>query len=296
MNQVWNEYDTLKLVAVRDAEQAFASDARLDAEWQKLRFHARPVLAEAMVEHQGFRNQLRSHGANLVELPGDASLTLDSIYTRDNIIISPRGLILCNMGRASRTAEGPLNAQAYAVQGFEVLGRIEAPGTLEGGDFIWLDEHTAVVGRGPRTNQAGIEQLHALLGEQVELHVVPLPGVDHPDDVLHLMSIISPVDHDLAVVYKPFMPISFVEWLNARGIEFVEVPEQEFLPMGCNVLALAPREVLMLENLPETKQRLEQAGCRVQTYRGLEISRKGEGGPTCLTRPLLREKQVQYTE
>ena len=292
MNVAWNEYDALKLVAVRDAQNAFVSEARLDAEWEKLRFHTRPELSEAVVEHQAFRERLRSLGASLLELAGDTSLTLDSIYTRDNIIVSPRGLILCNMGRASRTAEGPFNAQAYAAQGFDVLGRIEAPGTLEGGDFIWLDENTAVVGLGPRTNQAGIDQLHALLGEQLELHVVPLPGVDHPDDVLHLMSIISPVDRNLAVVYKPFMPASFVDWLSARGIDFVEVPEQEFLPMACNVLALAPREVLMLENLPETKRRLEQVGCRVQTYKGLEISRKGEGGPTCLTRPLLREERV----
>ena len=291
MTIAWNEYDALKWVAVRDAKQAFVSEARLDAEWQKLRFHERPILSEAIAEHRAFRDRLRHHGARLIELAGDDSLTLDSIYTRDNIIVSPRGLILCNMGRASRTAEGPFNAQAFAAHGFEVLGEIEAPGTLEGGDFIWLDERTAAVGLGPHTNQEGIDQLRALLGKHLELHVVPLPGVDHPDDVLHLMSIISPVDVDLAVVYKPFMPESFIDWLSARGVKFVEVPEQEFLPMGCNVLALAPREVLMLENLPETKQRLEQAGCRVQTYKGLEISRKGEGGPTCLTRPLLREKK-----
>jgi len=195
------------------------------------------------------------------------------------------------MGRASRTAEGPLNAAEYEQHGFTVLGHIKYPGTLEGGDFIWLDAKTAAVALGPRTNRDGIEQLHDLLGRDVDLHVVPLPSPDHPDhpdDVLHLMSIISPLDQNLAVIYRPMMPTAFINWLEAKGMGFVEVPQAEFLPMGCNVLALAPRRVLMLENLPETKSRLEAAGCTVLTYKGLEISRKGEGGPTCLTRPLLR--------
>ena len=194
------------------------------------------------------------------------------------------------MGRASRTAEGSRNAEVFSLSGFKVRGRVEAPGTLEGGDFIWLDEKTAAVALGPRTNQAGIEQLHDLLGRDVELHVVPLPNPDHPDDVLHLMSIISPVDRNLAVIYRPMMPAAFSEWLAAKGIDFVEVPEAEFLPMGCNVLALGPRCILMLENLPITKAGLGAAGCVVETYTGLELSRKGEGGPTCLTRPLLRAR------
>ncbi len=286
--QIWNEYGTLNLVAVRAAENAFRDDARLDAEWRKLRFHQRPDLDEAIQEHRVFRARLESAGAVLIELDDDDHLTLDSIYTRDNIIVSPAGLILCNMGRASRTAEGPFNAAAYAKHGFKVAGSIEAPGTLEGGDFIWLDEKTAAVALGPRTNRAGIEQLHELLGRDVDLHVVPLPDTDHPDDVLHLMSIISPVDSDLAVIYRPMMPAAFIDWLSGKGINFIDVPEDEFLPMGCNVLALGPRNVLMLENLPGTKARLESAGCVVETYKGLEISRKGEGGPTCLTRPLMR--------
>ena len=286
--QAWNEYSALRLAGVRSAEEAFRNDAQLDSQWKNLRFHARPVLEEAIREHQVFRAELQSSGTKLIELGGHDQLTLDSIYTRDSIIVSPGGLILCNMGRASRTAEGPLNAEVFKQSGFNVRGRIEVPGTLEGGDFIWLDEKTAAVALGPRTNQAGIEQLHDLLGRDVELHVVPLPNPDHPDDVLHLMSIISPVDGDLAVVYRPMMPAGFIKWLTAKGFNFVEVPESEFLPMGCNALALGPRRVLMLENLPVTKARLEAAGCRVDTYKGLEISRKGEGGPTCLTRPLVR--------
>ena len=286
--RAWNEYGDLKLVGVRSAEHAFRDDSRLDADWQKLRFHERPILEDAIREHRAFCTKLKAAGADLIELDDNDELTLDSIYTRDNIIVSPGGLILCHMGRASRTAEGPLNAGEYEKHGFQVLGSIEAPGTLEGGDFIWLDAKTAAVALGPRTNQAGIEQLHDLLGRDVNLFVVPLPNPGHPDDVLHLMSIISPLDGDLAVIYRPMMPAAFTQWLIAKGIDFVEVPEDEFLPMGCNVLALGPRRVLMLENLPITKARLEAAGCVVETYTGLEISRKGEGGPTCLTRPLLR--------
>ena len=192
------------------------------------------------------------------------------------------------MGRASRTPEAAINAASYTALGHSIAGQISAPGTLEGGDFIWLDEHHAAVGLGPRTNAEGIRQLADILGPEVELHVVELPEPDHPDDVLHLMSIISPIDQDLALIYRPFMPAEFMAWLEKLGVAFVDVPEQEYAIMGCNVLAIAPRTTIMLENLPAVKRALEDAGCTVATYKGLEISRKGEGGPTCLTRPLER--------
>ena len=144
------------------------------------------------------------------------------------------------------------------------------------------------MGLGPRTNREGIRQLQAILGVEVALHVVDLPEPEHPDDVLHLMSIISPLDKDLALIYRAFMPESFILWLQNLGIDFVDVPEDEYLPMGCNVLAVGPRQVVMLESLPGVKSGLATAGCSVTTYKGLEISRKGEGGPTCLTRPLVR--------
>jgi N-dimethylarginine dimethylaminohydrolase len=213
MKQAWNEYGELKLVGVRGAENSFRDDTRLDAEWQKLRFHQRPSLGMAIHEHQGFRAKLRSRGAELIELDDNDELTLDSIYTRDNIIVSPGGLILCNMGRASRTPEGPINAIAYVKHGFRVAGYIEAPGTLEGGDFIWLDEKSAAVALGPRTNQAGIEQFHDLLGRDVDLHVVPLPGVDQ----IHFVSVNSQLHFHLQLslrinkrlLYRISQPIRF---------------------------------------------------------------------------------------
>ena len=284
----FNEYSTIKQVAIRSAANAFVSEVILAEQWQALRFHAKPDLAEAISEYKDFRALLSSTGANLIELSSSDSLTIDSIYTRDSILVSPKGLILCNMGRASRTPEAAINAASYTALGHPIAGQITAPGTLEGGDFIWLDEHHAAVGLGPRTNAEGIRQLADILGPEVELHVVELPEPDHPDDVLHLMSIISPLDRDLALIYRPFMPAQFIAWLEQLGVAFVDVPEQEYAIMGCNVLAIAPRTTIMLENLPAVKHGLEDAGCTVATYKGLEISRKGEGGPTCLTRPLER--------
>ncbi|WP_286828105.1 MULTISPECIES: dimethylarginine dimethylaminohydrolase family protein [Kordiimonas] len=283
-----NEYGALKVVAVRPPEHAYVSDEKVADEWERLRFYSAPKLGSAIDEHKIFTDKLRASGAEVIMLGGDDALTLDSIYARDAVLVSPKGLILCHMGRAGRRGEPAVNASAFEAAGYPVLGTIEAPGTIEGGDIIWLDDHALAVGEGPRTNAEGIRQLQGLLGPDVEVHTVPLPPPSHPEDVFHLMSMISPLDHDLALIYRPLMPDSFINWLEARGIGFVEVPEEEFIPMGCNVLALGPRNILMLDRLPETKARLEAAGCTVDTYKGDEISRKGEGGPTCLTRPLVR--------
>jgi N-dimethylarginine dimethylaminohydrolase len=284
----FNEYSPIKLLAVRSAAHAFVSDNRLDRDWESLRYHNRPELQSAIEEYNDFIEIIQRHGSELVNLHQHENLTLDSIYPRDALIVSPAGLILCNMGRLSRNHEPGINSAQLENGGFPIAGTIESPGTVEGGDFIWLDETHAAIGKGPRTNEEGIRQLQKLLGPKVELQVVPLPTPDHPDDVFHLMSMISPVDADLAVIYRPLMPKSFLSWLTKNGIQFVDVPETEFLPMGCNVLATGPRRVLMLDNLPQTRARLEASGCEVTVYKGDEISRKGEGGPTCLTRPLLR--------
>ncbi len=285
---LFNEYSQIKLMAIRPAASAFKSQTKVDQEWEVLRFHSVPEYEESLSEYNLFKQKFSDAGIKLIELPAHEDLTLDAIYVRDAAIVSPKGLILCNMGRASRNNEPTIHGEMIGAQGIPTLGRITAPGSLEGGDFIWLNDKAAAVGLGPRTNAEGIRQLGELLGPDVDLHVVPLPDPSHPDDVFHLMSMISPLDEDLSLIYRPLMPDSFIDWLEAKGMKFVEVPEEEFLPMGCNVLAIAPREVLMLENLPGTRAAMEAAGCTVHTYKGMEISRKGEGGPTCLTRPLVR--------
>ena len=287
MNQL-NEYSKISEVAIRSPLSSFVNDEKITNEWASLRFHAKPDLKKAIIEYNYFRSFLEEDGIKIIELPSSDRLTLDSIYTRDSILVCDSGVILCNMGRSSRTPEAEENFKTLANKGYKIAGQIKSPGTLEGGDFIWIDNKNAAVGLGPRTNSEGIRQLKEILGPEIDLHIVDLPDPDHPDDVLHLMSIISPLDKDLAVIYKPFMPESFLRWLTKLGIEFVEVSEVEYPLMGCNILATAPRSIIMLENLPEIKNKLKNNGCKIRLYKGDEISRKGEGGPTCLTRPLIR--------
>jgi N-dimethylarginine dimethylaminohydrolase len=193
------------------------------------------------------------------------------------------------MGKRLRANEPAAQGAAFRQLGIPVVGAIAEPGCLEGGDVIWLDDRTVAVGRGYRTNDEGIRQFRALLGDSIdELIVVPLPHWRGPGDVLHLMSLVSPVDRDLAVVYSPLLPVPFRERLLELGCTFVEVPDEEFDSMGTNVLALAPRHCVMLKGNPRTRTALERTGATVVEYKGDEISVKGAGGPTCLTRPLVR--------
>ena len=224
----FNEYSSIKQVAVRHSKDAFVSQEKLSAEWSPLRFHSMPLIDQSNDEFDLFRQILCDSGAEIIDLPPADSLTIDSIYPRDNILVSPKGLILCNMGRATRTPEAEVNMSVYKSLGYTVAGEIISPGTLEGGDFIWLDKNHAAVGLGPRTNSEGIRQLKTILGDSVHLEVVALPEPDHPDDVLHLMSIISPIDQDLALIYRPFMPASFISWLDELGVQFIEVPTLTF--------------------------------------------------------------------
>jgi dimethylargininase len=196
---------------------------------------------------------------------------------------------LLRMGKELRRDETAFHALTYGQLGIPVLGAVEEPGMVEGGDTLWLDERTLAVGRGYRTNQSGIDQLRVILG-QIDVTVVTfdLPHWHGAGECLHLLSMISPVASELAVVYPPLMAVALVQELDDRGWRTVEVPDEEFDSMGCNVLALAPGRCLMLDGNPETRRRLEAAGCEVLTYEGSEISLNRQGGPTCLTRPIWR--------
>ncbi len=283
------EYGPLARVVLKHARDAFGGDGRIGAEWRALNFTSAPDFGRAVAEYEEFVALIQCRGADVLFLPADDKTSLDSIYVRDAAIATPRGIVLCQMGKVQRATEPAAQASAYEAWGVPVLGRIDPPGSLEGGDVLWLDERTVVVGRGYRTNDEGIRQFRALLGDGIaELITVPLPHWRGAGDVFHLMSIISPVDRDLAVVYSPLMPVPFREWLLSRGMALVEVPDAEFDSMGANVLAIGPRDCLMVDGNPVTRARLEQAGATVQTYAGREISLKGGGGPTCLTRPLDR--------
>ena len=283
------EFGRLTRVLVKHPREAFVSDEAIAAQWKPLNFSAAPALAPAAAEFDAFLAVLRTSGTQIDFFPADDRTNLDSIYARDASIVCERGVILGRMGKRLRREEPAAQKAAFRTLGIPIVGEITEPGSLEGGDVVWLDDRTIAVGRGYRTNAEGILQLRALLADSIdELIVVPLPHWRGPGDVLHLMSLISPVDRDLAVVYSPLLPVPFRETLIERGYRPVEVPDDEFDTMGTNVLALAPRECLMLAGNPKTRAALEAARARVTEYVGNEISVKGAGGPTCLTRPLAR--------
>jgi N-dimethylarginine dimethylaminohydrolase len=286
--QTLTEYGKLASVVVKHVRDAWVDAQTIAAQWQTLNYTAPPDLPRAIDEQDRLFDILRSSGATVIELPRDSQTTLDSIYVRDASIVSSSGSILCAMGKAERATEPAAQEKALDGFGVAIAGRITAPGKLEGGDLIWLDEKALAIGRGYRTNAEGVRQLRALVGASVEVIEVPLPHWHGQSDVMHLMSLISPVDRDLAVVYSRLLPVPFREWLLERGIRLVEVPDVEFETMGTNVLALGPRRCLMLSGNPLTRRLLEQSGCEVLEYEGSEISVKGAGGPTCLTRPLVR--------
>jgi N-dimethylarginine dimethylaminohydrolase len=287
-----NETGALRHVGVTHARDAWVDQATVDAQWQRLGFTARPSFPRAVEQHDAFIALLRKAGATVHQLAPGPGSTLDAVYARDASLACPEGLVLCSMGKAARAAEPASHEQAFARLGtaVPVLGRIELPGRIEGGDVVWLGPRTLAVGIGYRTNVEGAAQLRTLLGSSIdELIEVPLPHWRGPGDVLHLMSLLSPVDRDLAVVYSPLMPVPFRQRLARSGVSFVEVPPQEFDSMGVNVLAVAPRRCVMLAGNPGTRRALEDAGATVLEYEGSEISGKGCGGPTCLTRPLVRD-------
>ena len=284
-----SEVGVLRHVWLQHARDAFQSQEFIDHQWRELGYLERPDLARAVEENDQFVEHLRNAGAQIDFLPSSPDLSIDSIYVRDATVFTSDGLILCRMGKTARAGEPEAQRRAAEAMGVDVIGAISGAGRLEGGDFVWLGERVAAVGLGYRTNLEGIRQLRLLLEGLVdELIVVPLPHWKGPDDVFHLMSMISPLDQDLAVVYAPLLPVPFRDRLLSIGIELVEVPNTEFDSMGANVLATAPRRALMLDGNPVTRGRLEDAGVQVTTYQGWEISGKGCGGPTCLTRPLLR--------
>ena len=286
-----SEYLPLASVYIKTVTEAFIDEDKLKAEWKELNYLSKPDLLASKIEYIAFEKILKSQEVDIKYFPKDKQLSLDSVYCRDASIATDYGMIICTMGKEGRILEPEAQRKTFLNSDIAILGTIQAPGTLEGGDVAWLNEKTLAVGHTYRTNLEGIRQLKALLAPNgVEVIVADLPHYRGVEDVFHLMSILSPVDKDLAVVYSPLMPIRFRNQLLDLGYKLIEVPEDEFESMGCNVLALGPRKCVMVEGNPLTKAALEKAGCEVITYIGQEISVKGGGGPTCLTRPLQRLK------
>jgi N-dimethylarginine dimethylaminohydrolase len=250
-------------------------------------WRAAPDPARLAEEHEAFREALAAAGAEVILARAPMDPDIDAIYAYDPAIVADRGAILLRPGKEGRRGEVAAMEADLLDAGVPIAARLSAPATAEGGDTLWLDRQTLLVGRSYRTNDAGIAAL-ALALPGVSVLAFDVPHLRGEGEVLHLMSLISPLDVDLAVVYLPLLPARLVELLRARGIALVGVSEAEFETMGCNVLALGPRVALALDGNPATRRRMESAGVDVRVYRGEEISKKGDGGPTCLTRPLWR--------
>ncbi len=286
---IHSEYHQLDSVLLCPVEVAFETTEKIHQQWKMLNYTGAPDIMTAVKEYQQFTEILKEQQVGCQYLSPHENLSLDSMYCRDASIATDFGYIICNMGKVARNFEPEAHLAYYRKTGRAVLGKIESPGTLEGGDVAWIDRQTLAVGHSYRTNREGIRQLRDLLSAyQIEVMEVDLPHYKGPEDVFHLMSVFSPVDEKLAVVYSPLLPIGFRNELLSRGFELVEVVEEEFETMGCNVLAIAPRSCVMVAGNPETEAALIQKGCRVIVYGGKDISIKGGGGPTCLTRPLSR--------
>ena len=274
----------LRRVLVKRPEPAFAVDD--PARWHYL---ARPRLEIARQEHDALVAHLRQAGAEVLyhdELQPDHA---DAIFVFDPALITDRGAIILSLGKELRRGEEAVMARRLEAVGVPVHATLHGPARAEGGDLLWLDQQTLAVGLGFRTNIEGFRQLEvACTGQGITIIPVELPYYSGPEACLHLLSLISIVDHQLAVVYPPLLSVPFWNYLQERSFQLIEVPPQEFETMGANVLALAPGRCVLLEGNPITQQRLLEAGCEVLTYRGQEISLKAEGGPTCLTRPILR--------
>jgi arginine deiminase len=279
----------LRRVIVKRPAEAFRSREHIRNQWQELAYVRPPDLERASADHSRFVALMKDAGAEVVYLPADDRTGLDSIYTHDPVLMTDRGAIIFQMGKPARRGEGPAFSDGLRSWNVPILGVVDGEATAEAGDMVWLDRQTLVVGRSFRTNHAGIARLSELLSPLgVTVIPVELAYWNGPRDVLHLMSFISLLDDDLAVVYRRLLPVPLFELLAARGIQLVDVPEEEYESLGCNVLAVAPRRVIVVGGNPMTRSRLEAAGCQVLEFAGTEICLPGAGGPTCLTRPLLR--------
>lgn len=277
-----SEFWPLRRVVVRPPDRAFA-----DADPAIWHYAGPPDLNAAATEHEALVGLLEAAGAEVVRHVAELGLA-DAIYVYDPALITDRGAVLLRMGKRLRQGEEAALGELLQRSGVPIVGRLEGDAVAEAGDTLWLDPETLVVGVGFRTNAAGVEQLRKMLPG---VHVMPvdLPYYRGADACLHLKSLISLVDERLAVVHLELMPVALYHELRRRRFALVEIPPAEFVTQACNVLALGPRDCVMLEGNPATLAQLTAAGCRVQTYRGAEISLKAEGGPTCLTRPMLRE-------
>ncbi len=282
-------YAPLKHVIVKDPKDAFRSQTHLSEEWKTFNYLSEPNYEEALSEYAEFIGILGKYVETIEYLPIADEVGLDSLYAHDPVKFTPNGAIILKSGKKLRQPEAAVYKDFLRQKGIPIIGELTGEAVSDGGDIVWLDDRTLVVGRGYRTNDEAIRQLKEMTADMVdEFIVVQLPHDLGEAECLHLMSFISMVDRDLAVVHSRLMPVFFRQLLIERGIQLVEVPKDEYDSLGCNVLALAPRVCVIPQGNKETKQQLLDAGATVYEYKGDEITVKGTGGPTCLTCPVVR--------
>lgn len=291
---MWNgnnqsEYRPIKRILVKHPSEAYKNQANADASWKDLGYPAPVSYDKITREFEAFTAILEKFVPTISYLPAADGTGLDSLYTHDPIVPTDKGIIMMNMGKPQRRNEAEGMQAYFNAEGIPVRGWIESPATHEGGDSVWLDDHTLAMARSFRTNDAGVARMRELAASDFEVLSYGLPYWNGPDECLHIMSFISPIDKDLAVIYSRQMPIPFREELVRRGYKFIEVPDQEYATFGPNVLAIAPRVVIIPSGNSKTKDALKAAGCEVYEYPADDITHKGGGGPTCLTRALERE-------
>jgi N-dimethylarginine dimethylaminohydrolase len=259
------------------------------ARWQELGFHHAPAFDLSQAQHEAFCRELEAAGAQVVEMPAAPDLSIDAAYAHDASLPTDYGLIVMHPGKPNRVAEGPRHASFCETLDIPTLGTIAPPGTTEAGDMLWLDAKTLLIGHGYRTNAAGIQQMRDLLEPKgVQVLAAPLPYGPGPSACLHLMSLISLLDEHTALVDLPWLAVETVELLKSRGFKFLEIEYSERDTLACNVLALGNNRLLAIEENFKTNARLRQAGFDLRAFPGSELCINGSGGPTCLTRPLLR--------
>lgn len=276
----------LQRVAMRRPDSMLTADTTA--------WHYGPTYDSAKIarEHADFAGLVAKSGAEILWMNGDDNGIADSVFTYDASLMTPKGAILMSPGKELRKGEQELHRRFYEEQGIDIVGEITLPGTVEGGDTLWLDDGSLAVGRGFRTNQEGISQLTAILAEQdITVHAYDMPIFHGEAACLHLMSFISPVDFKKAVIYAPLMPVAFWQLLKGMGYELIEASETDFVEsngLSLNILATAPGKCIMIDGYPATVEAMEKAGVEVQVFSGEALCVACEGGPTCMTRPILR--------
>ena len=294
----------IRKVLVCPPSHAGWNDQKKSAAWQTLGFRHPPDFPAAQAAHDKLCALLRQAGAEVLILPATEALTLDAVYTHDATLPTNQGLIKMRPGKTNRIPEAQAQSEFLSQQSqplsrrdvarrvsaaIQTLAEIASPATTEAGDILWLDSQTLLVGRGYRSNRAGLDQLHAILSpHQIEVIPSPLPHAEGPSACLHLMSLISMLDEQTAIVDLPWLSVQTVELLRARNFRLIEIDQSERETQACNVLAVGNNRLIAIEENPKTNARLEKAGFEVATIRGKELCLNGNGGPTCLTRPLER--------